>query len=312
MPPQHGRKIAIAGRSMLNSFEIAQDFNYLDVPDTHLISAGQIKDYPAEKVCVFISGTQGEPMSALTRAAVDNHRQVKIESGDTVVLSSRVIPGNEKSIFRMIDHLYRRDAHVIYDDGTAGLIHVSGHASQDELRLLLHLLKPKYFVPLHGDYRHLKLHAELAAELGVVEKIHLLENGDVLELTHDSARKNGKVAVGRVCIDAGSTAGVVEDVVMRDRRHLSEGGIVLPILAINQTTGRVESMPEIVTRGFAAGEEALIEQARQVVGATLDASSAEEKADYGVIKEKIRQDLKRYIQKNTSRRPLIMPVILEI
>jgi ribonuclease J len=145
-----------------------------------------------------------------------------------------------------------------------------------------------------------------------VEKIHLLENGDVLELTRDSARKNGKVAVGRVCIDAGSTAGVVEDVVMRDRRPLSEGGIVLPILAINQTTGRVESMPEIVTRGFAAGEEALIEQARQVVGATLEASSAEEKADYGVIKEKIRQDLKRYIQKNTSRRPLIMPVILEI
>jgi len=308
----HGRKIAIVGRSMQNSFEIAQDFNYLEVPDQQLIAPGQIKDYPADKVFVFISGTQGEPMSALTRAALDNHRQVKIESDDTVVLSSRVIPGNEKSIFRMIDHLYRRDAHVIYDDGTAGLIHVSGHASQDELRLLLHLLKPKFFVPIHGDYRHLKLHAELAAELGVVEKILLLENGDVLELTRDSARKNGKVAAGRVCIDAGSTAGVVEDVVIRDRRHLSEGGIVLPILAINQTTGRVESVPEIVTRGFAAGEEALIEQARQVVGATLENSSAEEKADYGVIKEKIRQDLKRYIQKNTSRRPLIMPVILEI
>ena len=273
----HGRKVAIVGRSMQNSFEIAQDFNYLDVPDSQLIAPGEVKDYAPEKVSVFISGTQGEPMSALTRAAVDNHRQVKIEPGDTVILSSRVIPGNEKSIFRMIDHLYRRDAHVIYDDGTNGLIHVSGHASQDELRLLLHLLKPKFFVPLHGDYRHLKLHAELAAELGVVEKILLLENGDVLEMTKDSARKHGKVAVGRVCIDAGSTAGVVEDVVMRDRRHLSEGGIVLPILAINQTTGRVESMPEIVTRGFAAGEEALIEQARQVVGATLEASSAKRK-----------------------------------
>ncbi|MEO6830319.1 MAG: ribonuclease J, partial [Acidobacteriaceae bacterium] len=165
----HGRKIAILGRSMQNSFEIAQDFNYLEVADNQLIAPGQVKDFPAEKVCVFISGTQGEPMSALTRAAVDNHRQVKIDAGDTVILSSRVIPGNEKGIFRMIDHLYRRDAHVIYDDGTAGLIHVSGHASQDELRLLLHLLKPKFFVPLHGDYRHLKLHAELAAELGVVE-----------------------------------------------------------------------------------------------------------------------------------------------
>lgn len=308
----HGRKIAIAGRSMQNSFEIAQDFNYLDVPESQFIATGQVKDYPPEKVCVLISGTQGEPMSALTRAAVDNHRQVKIDSGDTVVLSSRVIPGNEKSIFRMIDHLHRRDAHVVYDDGNAGLIHVSGHASQDELRLILHLLKPKFFIPIHGDYRHLKLHAEMAAELGVVEKIHLLENGDVLELTRDSARKNGRVAAGRVCIDAGSTAGVVNDVVIRDRRHLSESGIVLPILAINQTTGQIESIPEIVTRGFAGGEDSLIEQARQVVGATLESSSAEEKADYGVIKEKIRQDLKRYIQKNTSLRPLILPVILEI
>jgi ribonuclease J len=309
---EHGRKVAIVGRSMLNSFEIAQDFNYIQVPDNVLIAAGQVKDYPPEKVCAFISGTQGEPMSALTRAAVENHRQVKIESGDTVVLSSRVIPGNEKSIFRMIDHLYRRDAHVIYDDGTAGLIHVSGHASRDELGLMLHILKPKFFIPIHGDYRHLKLHAELAAEMNVVEKIFILENGDVLELDRNSARKHGTVPVGRVCIDAGSTADVVEDVVIRDRRHLSEGGIVLPILAINQTTGLVESMPEIVTRGFAAGEEALIEQARQVVVATLEASSKEEKADYGVIKEKIRQDLKRYIQKSTSRRPLIMPVILEI
>lgn len=309
---EHGRKLAIVGRSMQNSYELAQDFEYVQVPEGLLISSGQIKDYPRNKVCIFISGTQGEPMSALTRAAVDNHKQAKIESGDTVVLSSRVIPGNEKSIFRMIDHLYRRDAHVVYDDGNSGLIHVSGHGSQEELRLMLHLLKPKYFIPIHGDYRHLKLHAELAAEMGGGEKTFILEDGDVLELTPDSARKAGKVAVGRVCIDAGSTADVVEDVVIRDRRHLSEGGIVLPILAINKATGRVESMPEIVTRGFAAAEESLIEQARQVVGATLEASSAEEKADYGVIKEKIRQDLKRYIQKNTSRRPLIMPVILEI
>lgn len=309
---EHGRKISVVGRSMQNSFEIAQDFGYLEVPESALVAPGQLKEHRPERVCIFISGTQGEPMSALTRAAVDNHRHAKIEAGDTVVLSSRVIPGNEKSIFRMIDHLYRRNANVIYDDGSAGMIHVSGHGSQDELRMILHLLKPKFFVPIHGDYRHLKLHAELAAEMHVVEKIHLLENGDVLELTPDTARKNGRVTVGRVCIDAGSTSDVVEDVVMRDRRHLSESGIVLPILAIHQTTGQIESMPEIVTRGFAAGEEALIEQARQVVGATLAASSPEEKADYGVIKEKIRQDLKRYIQKNTSRRPLILPVILEL
>jgi ribonuclease J len=309
---EHGRKVSVVGRSMLNSFEIAQDLDYLDVRDNQMIAPGQLKETAPEKTCVFISGTQGEPMSALMRAAVDNHRHAKIEPGDTVVLSSRVIPGNEKSIFRMIDHLHRRDAHVIYDDGSSGLIHVSGHASQEELRLILALLKPKFFVPLHGDYRHLKLHAELAAEMDVTKQIHVLENGDVLELTHDSAHKGTPVPVGRVCIDAGSTSDVVEDVVMRDRRHLSEGGIVLPILAINQTTGRIESMPEIVTRGFAAGEEVLIENARQVVGKTLEASSAEEKSDYGVIKEKIRQDLKRYIQKNTSRRPLILPVILEL
>ena len=309
---KHGRKVAIVGRSVTDSFEMAQDFGYVNVPDGLLISPGQLQNMPREKVCVFISGTQGEPMSALSRAAVNNHKHAKIDAGDTVVLSSRVIPGNEKGIFRMIDHLYRRDAQVIYDDGTAGLIHVSGHASQEELRMLLHILKPKIFIPVHGDYRHLKRHAELAATVSGIKQTVLIEDGDVLELDRNSAKKTGKVPVGRVCIDSGSSGDVVEDLVIRDRRHLSEGGIVLPILAINKTTGRVESMPEIVTRGFAPTEQSLIEEARLVVGRTLDASSAEEKADYGVIKEKIRQDLKRYIQKNTSRRPLIMPVILEV
>ncbi|HUZ05101.1 MAG TPA: ribonuclease J, partial [Acidobacteriaceae bacterium] len=309
---KHGRKVALVGRSITDSFETAQDFGYVDVPDGLLINHGQLRDLPREKVCVFISGTQGEPMSALSRAAVDNHKHAKIEPGDTVVLSSRVIPGNEKSIFRMIDHLYRREAQVVYDDGTAGLIHVSGHGSQEELRLMLHILKPKFFIPVHGDYRHLKRHIELASAVSGVQQTILIEDGDVLEMDRNTAKKAGKVSVGRVCIDAGSAGEVVEDVVMRDRRHLSEGGIVLPILAINKTTGRVESMPEIVTRGFAAAEQSMLDEARLVVGRTLEASSAEEKADYGVIKEKIRQDLKRYIQKNTSRRPMIMPVILEI
>ncbi len=309
---KHGRKVAIVGRSVTDSFDMAQDFGYANIPDGLLIAPGQLQNMPREKVCVFISGTQGEPMSALSRAAVDNHKHAKIESGDTVVLSSRVIPGNEKGIFRMIDHLCRRDANVIYDDGTAGLIHVSGHASQEELRMMLQILKPKIFIPIHGDYRHLKRHAELASTISEIKQTILIEDGDVLELDRNSAKKAGKVPVGRVCIDSGSSGDVVEDVIIRDRRHLSEGGIVLPILAINKTTGRVESMPEIVTRGFAPTEQSLIEEARLVVGRTLDASSAEEKADYGVIKEKIRQDLKRYIQKNTSRRPLIMPVILEI
>jgi len=252
-------------------------------------------------------------MSALSRAALNNHKFAHIDAGDTVLLSSRVIPGNEKSIYRMIDHLERRDANVIHDDGTSGLIHVSGHGSQEELRLMINLVRPKYFIPVHGDYRHLKRHVELAGEMGVVERTILLEDGDVLELGKDSAAKTGKVTVGRVCIDSGGNASdVVEDLVIRDRKHLSEDGIVLPIIQINKRTGRLENPPEIVMRGMAVPEEGLIAEARQVVQRTLDGSSMEEKADYGVIKEKIRNDLKRFIQKSTSRRPLIMPVILEV
>jgi ribonuclease J len=201
---------------------------------------------------------------------------------------------------------------VIYDDGASGLIHVSGHASQEEQRLMINLLRPKFFIPVHGDYRHLKKHAELAQNMGVVDLALVIENGDILELGPDDARITGKVTAGRVCIDSGSTADVVEDLVIRDRRHLSEDGIVLPILTINKLSGKVERQPEIVSRGFVGADPELLEAARKVITQTLENSSDEEKADYGVIKEKIRIDLKRYIQKNTSRRPLIMPVILEI
>jgi ribonuclease J len=308
----HGRKVAVVGRSLDNSTEIAQDLGYLDLPPGLVINPGQIRDMPPNKIVVLISGTQGEPMSALSRAAVNNHKYAKIDAGDTVVLSSRVIPGNEKSIYRMIDHLERRDAKVIHDDGTQGLIHVSGHGSQEELRLMINLLRPKFFVPVHGDYRHLKRHAELAGNMDIVEKVILLEDGEILDLDKTSATKSGKITVGRVCIDAGGSIDVVEDVVIRDRQHISEGGIVLPIITINKRTGNVENFPEIVMRGFAVDDPAMITESRQVVQRTLETSSDEEKADYGVIKEKIRADLKRYIQKSTSRRPLIMPVILEI
>ncbi len=308
----HGRKVAMVGRSIDNSTEIAQDLGYLDLPAGLVINPGQIREMPANKVMVMISGTQGEPMSALSRAAVNNHKFAHIDAGDTVVLSSRVIPGNEKSIYRMIDHLERRDAKVIHDDGTQGLIHVSGHGSQEELRLMINLLQPKFFVPIHGDYRHLKRHAELAGGMGIIEKVILLEDGEILDLDKNSAVKSGKITVGRVCIDAGGSIDVVEDIVIRDRQHISEGGIVLPIITINKRTGKVENAPEIVMRGFAVDDPAVISESRQVVQRTLELSSDEEKADYGVIKEKIRNDLKRYIQKSMSRRPLIMPVILEI
>ncbi|MGO9864999.1 MAG: ribonuclease J [Terriglobales bacterium] len=313
MAREHGRKICFIGRSMNNSTEIAEDLGYVEIPEGLMIHPGDMRNFPPEKVCVLISGTQGEPMSALSRAAVDNHKHAKIEKGDTVVLSSRIIPGNEKAIYRMIDHLFRREAHVIYDDGSTPPIHVSGHGSQEELKLIINLVRPRYFVPIHGEFRQLRLHADLAASMhGAVGSVLLIESGDVLEIDEHGARKAGRVNVGRVCIDSGSRSDVVEDLVIKDRRHLSEDGFVMPIIAINKLTGLVETAPEIVTRGFAPGENGVIERAREIVMETLDASSAEEKADYGVIKEKIRTDLKRYISRQTQRRPLIMPVILEI
>ncbi|HUE51073.1 MAG TPA: ribonuclease J [Terriglobales bacterium] len=310
---QHGRKVAFLGRSMNSSAEIAEDLGYIEIPEGLLVHPGEMKNYAPEKICVLISGTQGEPMSALSRAAVDNHKHAKIEKGDTVVLSSRIIPGNEKSIYRMIDHLFRREAHVIYDDGSSPPVHVSGHGSQEELKLIINLAKPTYFIPVHGEYRQLKLHAEMAGAMhGSIGNVILIESGDVLEFDELGARKAGKVNVGRVCIDSGSRTDVVEDLIIKDRRHLSEDGIVLPIIAIHKLTGRLETSPEIVTRGFAPGEDGFVDGARQIVMQTLETSNDEEKADYGVIKEKIRSDLKRYISKQTQKRPLIMPVILEI
>jgi len=310
---EHGRKLTFIGRSMNSSAEIAEDLGYLDLPQGAVIHPGEMKNFAPERVCVLISGTQGEPMSALSRAAVDNHKHAKIERGDTVVLSARIIPGNEKGIYRMVDHLFRREAHVIYDDGSSPPVHVSGHASQEELKLVINLVKPRYFIPIHGEYRQLKLHAEMAAAMhGSVGQVILIESGDVLEFDELGARKVGRVSVGRVCIDSGSRTDVVEDLIIKDRRHISEDGIVLPIIAINKLTGEVETSPEIVTRGFSPGEDGLMDGAKQVVMQTLDVSSDEEKADYGVIKEKIRADLKRYISKQTQKRPLIMPVILEI
>ncbi len=230
----------------------------LDIPDGILLRPQDVMDVePLDKVTVLISGTQGEPMSALSRVAVDNHKHISVEAGDTVVLSSRIIPGNEKAIFRMIDHMARRGADVLYGSMNPPL-HVSGHGSMEEMRLVLNLVRPRYFVPIHGEYRQLAKHARLAEHLRYagLEETFIMESGDVLEIDAHGARKAGKVTVGRVCIDSGSVDEVVEEMVIRDRRHLSEDGIVLPIIAINRHTGRIESLPEIVSRGFAAGATA--------------------------------------------------------
>jgi ribonuclease J len=311
---EFGRKVALVGRSMISVTEIAHRHGLLEIPDGVLIRPQDVMETKPSKVTVLISGTQGEPMSALSRVAVDNHKHLSVSPGDMVVLSSRIIPGNEKSIFRMIDHLSKRGADVLYGSMNPPL-HVSGHGSMEELRLVLNLVRPRYFVPVHGEYRQLAKHVRLASHLrGIgLEETFILETGDVLELDRRGARRSGRVTVGRVCIDSGAVGEVVGDMVIRDRRVISEDGIVLPIIAINKHTGRIESSPEIVSRGFALeSDTAFMQSARDAVTRTLEGSSDEEKGDIGVMKEKIRADLKRFISKESQRRPMILPVILEI
>src|SRR3954454_19547406 len=311
---EYGRRVAVIGRSMTSVTEIAHSHGLLSIPDGILLRPQDAMDLPANKVAFLVSGTQGEPMSALSRVAVGNHKHVSVERGDTVVLSSRIIPGNEKGIFRMIDHMARRGADVMYGSMNPPL-HVSGHGSVEEMKLVLNLVRPRFFMPIHGEFRQLSKHARLAEHLRFagLEETFVMDTGEVLEIDVRGARKAGTVTVGRVCIDSGSIGDVVEELVIRDRRHLSEDGIVLPIIAINRHTGRMENPPEIVSRGFNVGEdEAFVEMARSIVAKTLEGSNQEEKTDWGVMKEKVRADLKRYIVKQTQRRPLIMPVILEV
>src|SRR5580698_8475158 len=311
---EFGRKVALVGRSMIAVTEIAHRHGFLEIPDNILIRPQDVMGAKPSKVTVLISGTQGEPMSALSRVAVDNHKNISITPGDMVVLSSRIIPGNEKTIFRMIDHLSKRGADVLYGSMNPPL-HVSGHGSMEELRLVLNLVRPRYFVPVHGEYRQLAKHARLADHLRNVglEETFVLETGDVLELDSRGARKAGRVTVGRICIDSGAVGEVVGDMVVRDRRLIAEDGIVLPIIAINKHTGKLEGKPEIVSRGFGLESDAEFMRAlRDAVAKTLEGSSAEEMSDAGVVKEKIRADLKRYIHRHAERRPMIMPVILEI
>jgi len=312
---EYGRRVAIVGRSMVSVTEIAHSHGLLSIPDGILLRPQDVMGLAREKVAILVSGTQGEPMSALSRVAVDNHKHISVDKGDTVVLSSRIIPGNEKAIFRMIDHMSRRGADVLYGAMNPPL-HVSGHGSVEEMKLVLNLVRPRYFMPIHGEFRQLSKHARLADHLRFagLEETFIMDMGDVLEFDHHGARRAGKVTVGHVCIDSGSVDDVVQDMVIRDRRLLSEDGIVLPIIAINRSTGRLESPPEIVMRGFQVGDDgaAFLDAARQLVIKTLEGSNLEEKTDWGVMKEKIRADLKRHIVKQTSKRPLIMPVILEV
>jgi ribonuclease J len=308
-----GRKIAFIGRSMVDNVEIAHELNRLRIPDGQVVRSQDINSFPPEKLMVLVSGSQAEPMSSLSRVSVDNHRLLTLDERDTIILSARIIPGNEKAIFRMLDHMFRKRA-LVYYDNDGGTIHVSGHASQEEQKMLLNLVRPRYFIPIHGEYRQLFRHAALAHGVGAVsEEILLIEDGQVIEFTEDRAYRREPVTAGRVCVDSGSLE-EIEEIVIRDRKHLSEDGVVVPIIAINKHTGQIETPPEIVTRGFLPSDNGfeLLNGAREVVLRTMEQSNEEEKTDWSVIKEKIRVDLRRYLKRQTSKRPLVLPVILEV
>jgi ribonuclease J len=311
---QFDRKVAFLGRGMIQNSEIAQRLGYLRIPAGTQVRDSDINSYPAQDVLCLATGSQGEPMAALSRIAIDDHRFVKLGPDDTVVLSARAIPGNEKAIGRVMNHIARRGAEVVYE----GIkhVHVSGHGSEEELKLVLSLIKPRYFVPVHGEYRHLSQHARIAARVFAGRaprpEVLLAENGDQLLFDEHTARLGGKVPVGRILID-GTLTGEVADEVLRDRRHLSEDGLVVPVVAINKQTGALEGVPEIITRGFVMenGQTLLADGAR-MLSEVMEQTSVEERTDQGLIKEKLRVELRRFLRKRSGRRPFVLPVIMEI
>jgi len=307
-----GRRVAIVGRGMVQNVATGERLGYLRVPPGLLVDLTEAQKIPAEQVTLLSTGSQAEPLSALTRIAMNDHKQVQIGAGDTVIFSSKMIPGNEKPIFDVINHLHRRGAEVLYE--TTADLHVSGHASQAELALMLNLTRPRYFVPIHGEYRHLARHAALAAEVGVAqEDCFILEDGDVLEIDGTGARRAEPISAGRVFVD-GKGVGDVGDVVLRDRRHLSDGGMILAVLAVNQQTGSIISGPDLISRGFAIEDEsqAYLERAKEVVLEALEALAPESRTVPAEVKEEMRKALRRYFKKTLERRPVVLPFVMEL
>jgi ribonuclease J len=309
---EFNRSVCLLGRSMLRNVEVADSYRQLDIPDGLFVSPSQARNMDDDEVVLLAAGCQADPMSAMMRMATDQHKNLSVGEGDVVVLSARIIPGNDLPISRLISHCYKRGAQVI--DSSTARIHCSGHGSQEDLQILIEAVRPKFLIPIHGEYRQLYRHKDWAASIGIVEKsnIVIIENGDVLALDERSAEIIAKEQVGRTFID--QSYGEVEDIVVRDRKHLSYDGIVLPVVVINPTSGEMESEPEIVTRGFIAAEDEaeFLEELKEVVERTVNEASHEERIDHSVIKEKTRIALKRFIQKRTGRRPMILPVVVEV
>lgn len=308
----HGRKVAFAGRSMVNVARIAMDLGYLQIPPAMLVDLDDVDLLPADRIALITTGSQGEPMSALARMANADHRRVSIVPGDTVIISASAIPGNEKLVARTINYLFKQGARVIYE-AVSG-VHVSGHASQEELKLMLNLTRPKFFIPIHGEYRHLVQHAGLAAEVCVPsENIFIPENGDVLEFTAETGRVSGKVTAGQVFVD-GLGVGDVGHVVLRDRRQLSQDGILIVAVSVDKETGALLAGPEVITRGFVyvKESEALLEEARERVRQTYQRCQDQHGADWNPVKTAIREDLARHLYERTKRRPMILPMVMEV
>jgi ribonuclease J len=309
------RKVAFVGRAMVQNTEIAIRLGYLSMPAGLQIRDSDVASHPPGRVLCVTTGSQGEPRSALSRIAIDDHRHVKIGAGDTVVLSARAIPGNEKAIGRVVNHLTRRGADVV--TSATKHVHVSGHGSEEELKLVLSLVRPRYFVPVHGEYRHLALHKRIAERVthGVSRPVDvmLIENGDILQFDTDGASVTGKAPTGRVLIDD-TRVGEVADEVLRDRRHLAVDGIVLPVVAVRKQDGELVGSPEIITRGVVgdAASEALLIDAAHLLEEVIAELSVEERTDPGLLRETIRIEIRRFFRKRTARRPLVLPVVMEI
>lgn len=306
------RKVAICGRSMINVVNVALKLGYMNVPEGVLVDIDQINRYNPDQLVIITTGSQGEPMSALSRMAASEHRKVEIVPGDLIIISANPIPGNEKLISRVINELFKKGAEVIYE--ALADIHVSGHACQEELKLIQCLVKPKFFMPVHGEYRHLKQHANLAKLLGMPsENIFLMDNGKVLELTEDSAKISGSVPSGKVLVD-GLGVGDVGNIVLRDRKHLSQDGLIVVVITIEGETGSVIAGPDIISRGFVYVRESedLMEQAREVTKNALAKCDEKKKSDWATKKNAIKDDLRDFLYERTKRKPMILPIIMEI
>ena len=309
---RHGRKVAVSGRSMENMIKVATELGYLKIPAGTLVDLAAIKSLPKNKVVIVSTGSQGENMSALYRMAFSTHKQVDITAGDRIIISASAIPGNEKAVSRIINELYRKGAEVVYEKSEG--LHVSGHACQEELKIIHGLVRPKFFLPVHGEQRHLQIHGKLAVSMGMAPRhVHIGELGTVFELSGKTCKLNGTVPAGKVFVD-GTGVGDVGSVVLRDRKHLAQDGMIVVCVNISGQDGSVISGPDIITRGFIYVKESeeLMDELREVAMEAIDRCSRKRSRDWATLKSAIKNDLSGYLYKHTKRNPMILPVIMEI